>query len=215
MSFKAGDKVKRIDNKYIERWFNLGETYIISKAHMDDEHIEFSHTGFAMWHSDRFELIEKEGYMEKQFNPKPGDKIICKNGKEYTCCTLEHLQAYGFAIGRHRADGDIFGIGNIILGSWSTWSSKGLAEYDHGWDILEVISSEKEEIVPEEIEVEQLTFTTEDIRKAVIDDLGWQDLSLDLIMKSLQRVTSKEYNEYLLVKEKYLRLKAMFETEDE
>ena len=27
-----------------------------------------------------------------KFNPQPGDKIICNNGEEFICCTLEFLQ---------------------------------------------------------------------------------------------------------------------------
>ena len=31
--------------------------------------------------------------MEKKFQPKPGDKIICNNGEEFICCTLGNLKS--------------------------------------------------------------------------------------------------------------------------
>lgn len=288
--FKAGDKVKCIDNKLMRKWFDLGGTYIISKVCRDGEHVCFDHTNFAMWHSDRFELIEKDKDMEEsnnvtnvktvngikltagqqwqtrygnkvtlqenpgddtyvfravneknewcsitkdgklwktdnesilqhlissplwpvQFNPKPGDKIICNNGEEFTCCTLGFLLSkdlptpslYELLAYRDNPNNEYTGI------DWIGWNSRGKSS-NHAFNIREVIPEQKEETVPEEIQVKlELTYTVEDIRKAVIDDLGWQDLSLDLIMKSLEKVTSKEYNEYL-------RLKAMFESDEE
>ena len=27
-----------------------------------------------------------------KFTPQPGDKIICNNGEEFVCCTLEFLR---------------------------------------------------------------------------------------------------------------------------
>jgi len=201
MSFKVGDKVKCIDNEYVEDFFTLGETYVIDEVQQDG-HIGFLHTGYTLWHSDRFELIEKEKDMEKQFNPQLGDRIICNNGEEYTCCTLEFLQ-----------ENIASGIDSTkpILGysshGWCGWWANG--KYDSllsEWTIREVISQKREQPLPEETEVKpEITYSVEDIRKAVIDDLGWQNLSLDLIMKALDRVTNPEYNEYL-------RLKAMFES---
>ena len=52
------------------------------------------------WEEDEMpELLEciynPEDKGEKEpmkFNPKPGDKIICNNGEEFICCTLEFLR---------------------------------------------------------------------------------------------------------------------------
>jgi len=59
-AFKAGDKVKCTDNEFVEQWFSAGETYIITVAFKDGEHICFAHTDLALWHSWRFELIKED-----------------------------------------------------------------------------------------------------------------------------------------------------------
>lgn len=232
--FKAGDKVKCINNTLVEQWFSVGETYTVAVAYSDNEHIGFIHTGFAVWHSDRFELIEKEEIMQesnevtnakkKQFNPKPGDKIICNNGEEFTCCTKEFLLSKGivlfdrgYEIHAYRADPH-----NEYAGfTWMGWSDGGKYIKNKEWDIREVIpkdSTEKDGYIKYEGEVVSTwgggvdivyppTYTKEDIRKAWVD-FGRSNEALEIFMKSLNKVTSSEYKEYL-------RLKAVFEQENE
>lgn len=280
MSFKAGDKVKCIDINNVEQWFSARETYIISKVSIDGEHLEFAHTGFALWHSDRFELIEKGEDMQennalgfkigdkvkiirkddtfgwydgmedllgteqvithvgysgkdcsylicgwyfpdgalkliqpkqaervlckKKFNPKPGDKIICNNGEEFTCCTKEFLSEKGCAVSPYK-DAEVFAYynnsSNTTTGVEWTYFNSDMKGY---YDIREVIPQQKYE-APSKAEP---MYSAEDICKAFITDLGWHEYSFGLLMESLEKVKNPEYMEYL-------RLKAMFETEDE
>ena len=220
MSFKAGDKVKCINIEDAEGELTLGNIYTIKWVNERRDLCEIKETlKAALWLTDRFELIEKDSGMNKpkEFTPKPGDKIICNNGEEFTCCGLKYLRLV--ISDNFYCDDPIIGFVHDVNG-WCSWKFDGkYGGISPEWDIREVIPKQEQEKLPEETEVQsghnvvasfkpELTYTTENIRKAVIDDLGWQDLSLDLIIKSLQRVTSKEYNEYL-------RLKAMFETEEE
>lgn len=229
MSFKAGDKVKCIDNAFARDYFVLGESYLIDSVPSTD-HVGFDHSGRIAWCADRFELIEKEDTVSqpKQFNPQsghnvvaslqPGDKIICNNGEEYTCCTLDYVrETISTSIS---SDKPLFGCNDD---GWQDWNADGTTHFDdYDYRIREVVPKQdaiQEAYTPLHCPLQFSTaqgfmslnkeenpvYTTEDIRKAVIDDLGWQGLSLDLIMKALDRVTNPEYNEYL-------RLKAMFES---
>lgn len=220
MQFRAGDKVKCIDNSLAKDYFVLGEPFIIDRVPYAD-YVCFDHTGHIAWCADRFELIEKENTMQenstvvsakeqsKQFNPNPGDKIICMNGEEYTCCTLEYLQEN--IVSEIYSTKPIFGFRGNSDG-WQDWYDSGKATSSNmgdKYDIQKVIPKQKEETPPEETEVKQeLTFTVEDIRKACIDDLGWVEYSFDLLVQSLKKVTHPEYDEYI-------RLKAIFESEEE
>jgi len=158
--------------------------------------------------------------MEKKFNPeaaptglrpcKPGDKIICVNGEEFTCCTRDFLSGkkltgdwhYKFYAYRDNPTNEYLGI------DWIGLDSDGKVNGDKGFNILEVIPKQQEETTPNETEVkvEQPTYTAEDIRKAFIHDLEWSDASLTKLVNSLKKVITPEYKEYL-------RLKAMFENE--
>lgn len=151
--FKTGDKVKCINNTLVEQWFSVGKTYTVAVAYSDNEHIGFIHTGFAVWHSDRFELIEKEDTVKepKQFNPHPGDKITCNNGEEFTCCTKEFLFSKGVLC---YMDSGIYSYRvnpennhtNII---WMYWSLDGKPlSGDKEWNIREVIPKDASRIGP-------------------------------------------------------------------
>jgi len=211
MSFKVGDKVKCIDNEWVDSYFTIGESYVISNVTFDD-HVTFAHTGYTGWKPSRFELIEKESTVkeikqpsqnlgEKQFNPQPGDKIICVNGEEFTCCTKEYLQE---TISRHiNSNAPILGFHSDD--GWNTWLSDGTCgdKYTE-WAIREVIPKEQEETKPE-VKVEQFTYTAEDIL-VVFKNWNWSNETAQLFIEDLNKVTSPEYKEYL-------RLKVMFENE--
>lgn len=135
--------------------------------------------------------------------PQPGDKIICMNGKEFTCCTLNFIRdKLSLNVD---SDKPIVGYSEHI--GWQGWYYNGSANIRgrNEYDIREVIPKQQEKTV--QVKTEE-TYTAEDIRKAIIGDRGWSEDTLELIMKSLEKVTSKEYGEYL-------RLKAMFESEEE
>lgn len=59
MSFKAGDKVKCIDNDLAGDRFTIGGIYVISKV-QSNGYVNFEHTGSISWWPDRFELIERK-----------------------------------------------------------------------------------------------------------------------------------------------------------
>jgi len=138
--FKVGDKVRFIDTKGIEEYIDPEETRTV---------IYINHTGGLVgvndtindwgWDVDRFELIEEENTVSqsKKFNPKLGDKIICNNGQEYTCCTLEYLQEVVSA--GINTNKPILGIASNGY-SWQDWDQDGIASVRYpGYNILEVI----------------------------------------------------------------------------
>lgn len=139
--------------------------------------------------------------MKKQFNPKPGDKIICNNGEEFTCCTLDFVR--GKIASHINTNKPIIGYSEDV--EWQDWGTDGVAA--EGYSIKEVIPQQKEETTSAET-ADTTVYTKEDIRKACIDDLGWMEYSFGLLMESLEKVKNPEYMEYL-------RLKAMFESEQQ
>jgi len=195
MSFKAGDKVKCIDNTNVEEYLAIGDAYTVDSLQVD-YFLILNGYGTTGWYPHRFELIEKEKVMEKQFTPKPGDKVICMNGEEYTCCTLDHLKD---TISRGiSSTKPIFG---VLGNNWQDWYSNGFVDGSEScsYDIKEVISH------TEVKDQQETVYTPEDIRKAIITDLGWDEYSVTLLLQSLKKVTNPEYDEYL-------RLKAIFES---
>lgn len=197
---KAGDKVKCIDNQMLESVFNLDDTYIISYAHPDGLHISIENLGRAMYHADRFELIKEED-MQKKFNPKPGDKIICNNGEEFICCKLEFLQE---TIAKFiRSDKPILGYGSEFS-EWQDWDEHGKAsDYnDDDYNIREVIPQISE--VPTD-KKEEPRYNMQEIKEAW-DASGWVTAtsSWGAFQKNLTKINSAEYQEYL-------RLKAIYE----
>lgn len=141
---------------------------------------------------------------EKQFNPKPGDKIICNNGEEFTCCTKKFLDQKRCAVGGYKDD-SVFAYRNdsenYTTGvCWVCPSETNNID----WHIREVIPQRKYE-APSKAEP---IYSAEDIRKAFITDLGWLEYSFGLLIESLEKVKNPEYMEYL-------RLKAMFESEQQ
>ena len=77
------------------------------------------------------------------FTPKPGDKIICNNGEEFICCTLEFLQEN---IAKFiSSDKSILGYWKYRhINTWQHWDEHGKASYanDDDYNIREVIPSE-------------------------------------------------------------------------
>ena len=85
--------------------------------------------------------------MQKKFNPKPGDKIICNNGDELICCSADFLVKDGF---------DVTTDSNLIYGyqpskhglyqyGWTFWNESGV-HGDEGWCIREVITAKSKEV---------------------------------------------------------------------
>lgn len=101
--------------------------------------------------------------MEKKFQTKPGDKIICNNGEEFICCTLGFLQEN---IAKFiSSDKPILGYRKYKHNNtWQDWDEHGNASYDndndndYDYDIREVIpqSSEVTDDKKEEVKEDSL-----------------------------------------------------------
>ena len=153
--------------------------------------------------------------MTNKFNPVPGDKIICNNGEEFICCTLEFL--HKTISERIKSDKPILGYWKSEYETWQDWDEDGTTclRYDD-WSIREVIpqSSEviddkkeefKEEPRYKSATAEQPLYNLQEIKEAW-DASGWVSAisCWDNFQKNLTKINSPEYQEYL-------RLRAIYE----
>lgn len=136
-----------------------------------------------------------------KFTPKPGDKIICNNGEEFICCTLEFLHDHGIKPMIARA----------IIGfypdeeTWQDWDENGKAsDYynDEEYNIREVIPAESEE-------GEEPRYTVEEVTEAFANalHLSWMGGRQEGINKVKDYLSKKHNAEY----QEYLRLKSIYE----
>ncbi len=146
--------------------------------------------------------------MTNKFNPKPGDKIICNNGEEFICCTLETLISKGFGIYfKSKSDSVIFGMTEDYL-SWMYWHNEGYPN-DFEWNIREVIPQNPEAPADKKEEVkEESRYTVEEVFYAIKEHCGKYDspLGCEFEIKNLL----KRFDEDPEYKE-YIRLKAIYE----
>ena len=142
--------------------------------------------------------------MEKKFQPKPGDKIICNNGEEFICCTLEFLR---WAIYEGiKSDKPILGYQKFGYDDeWMEWTEEALSCLEE-YGIREVIPQNSEVTDDKKEEVkEEPRYTLQEIKEAwdasgrVISTSAWE-----VFQKNLTKINSPEYQEYL-------RLKAIYE----
>ena len=148
--------------------------------------------------------------MTNKFNPKPGDKIICNNGEEFICCTLEFLQE---KIAKFiMSDKPILGYWKYKHNNtWQDWDEHGKASYDNDddYNIREVIPQSSEVIDDKKEEVkEEPRYTVEEVFYAIKEHCGKYDspLGCEFEIKNLL----KRFDEDPEYKE-YLRLKAIYE----
>ena len=169
------------------------------------------------WEEDEMpELLEciynpedKEEKKPMKFNPQPGDKIICNNGEEFICCTLETLISKGFGIYfKSKSDSVIFGMKEDHSG-WMYWPY-GSYLNDFEWNIREVIpqSSEVTDDKKEEVK-EEPRYTVDEVFDALFEETKHIDIEvpwdyIDDIKEHLSRKNDPQYMEYL-------RLKAIYE----
>ena len=147
--------------------------------------------------------------------PKPGDKIICNNGEEFICCTLEFLK---------ETFHDLVAPSEIILGynqtwsEWQSWDFNGQAEWGglryHIREVIpqssEVTAHKKEEVKEEPrykaATAEQPLYTVEEVIEAIQlvtpNEAPWN--WVPEIKEHLNKVKDPQYLEYL-------RLKAIYE----
>ncbi len=143
-----------------------------------------------------------------KFQPQPGDKIICNNGEEFICCTLECL--------RDKIDKQIHS-SLPILGyykteydeSWQDWNEDGTTRSndcnDCNYGIREVIPQNAENSADKKEEVkEEPRYNLQEIKEAW-DASGWfsSTMSWNTFRKNLMK-SDDDFQEYL-------RLKAIYE----
>ncbi len=145
-----------------------------------------------------------------KFTPKPGDKIICNNGEEFICCTLEFLRETIYeGIKSDKSDKPILGYRKFgYEEEWMDWDEDGYASLapEDDYDIREVIpqsvgAAEKKEEVKEEPR-----YTVEEVIEAIqlvtLNEAPWN--WVPEIKEHLNKVKDPQYLEYL-------RLKAIYE----
>ena len=148
-----------------------------------------------------------------KFTPKPGDKIICNNGEEFICCTLEFLNEDGLAP-HLSAENKIFAYREARdkcyhKYDWIYWDDKGEATWEE-WNIREVIPQSSEVIDDKKEEVkEEPRYTVEEVFDALFEVTKHIDIEvpwdyIDHVKEHLSRKNDPQYQEYL-------RLKAIYE----
>ena len=142
-----------------------------------------------------------------KFTPQPGDKIICNNGEEFICCTLEFLRETIYE--GIKSDKPILGYRKFGYDEeWLDWDEEALSCPEE-YDIREVIpqSSEVTDDKNEEVK-EEPRYTVDEVFYAIKECCGKYDspLGCEFEIKNLL----KRFDEDPEYKE-YLRLKAIYE----
>ena len=149
--------------------------------------------------------------MTNKFNPQPGDKIICNNGEEFVCCTLEFLRKTIYE--GIKSDKPILGYRKFVYDEvWMDWDENGKASYDNedDYNIREVIPQSSEVIDDKKEEVkEEPRYTVEEVFDALFEVTKHIDIEvpwdyIDDVKEHLSRKNDPQYQEYL-------RLKAIYE----
>ena len=150
--------------------------------------------------------------MQKKFNPKPGDKIICNNGEEFICCTEEFLMSKGYWIHGNEI---IFGYSNNPENGtagvyWNTWNQAGESTgASLPWYIREVIPQKSEVTDDKKKEVkEDSLYTVDEVFDAIFEttkhlqiEIPWD--YIDDVKEHLSRKNDPQYLEFLRLKEIY------------
>ena len=153
-----------------------------------------------------------------KFTPKPGDKIICNNGEEFICCTLEFLRETIYE--GIKSDKPILGYRKFgYEEEWMDWDEEAHSCPEE-YGIREVIpqSSEvtddkKEEVKEEDrykaATAEQPLYTVDEVFDAIFETTKHLDIDppwdyIDDVKEHLSRKNDPQYLEFL-------RLKAIYE----
>ena len=146
-----------------------------------------------------------------KFKPQPGDKIICNNGEEFICCTLEFLRETIYE--GTKSDKPILGYRKFgYEEEWQHGGEDGYASLapDNDYDIREVIPQSSEVTADKKEEVkEEPRYTVEEVIEAFSNALhlswmGGHKEGIEKVKDYLEKKSNKEYQEYL-------RLKAIYE----
>ena len=142
-----------------------------------------------------------------KFNPQPGDKIICNNGEEFICCTLEFLRETIYE--GIKSDKPILGYRKFGYDEeWMEWDEED-PSCPEEYGIREVIPQSSEASADKKEEVkEEPRYTVEEVFYAIKEHCGKYDspLGCEFEIKNLL----KRFDEDPEYKE-YLRLKAIYE----
>ena len=143
-----------------------------------------------------------------KFTPQPGDKIICNNGEEFICCTLDFLYAKGIRPSKPQA---ILGF-DFVEETWQDWDEDGYASLapEDDYDIREVIPQSSEVTADKKEEVkEEPRYTVDEVFDAIFETTKHLGIDppwgyIDDVKEHLSRINDPQYQEYL-------RLKAIYE----
>ena len=145
--------------------------------------------------------------MTNKFNPQPGDKIICNNGEEFICCTLEFLRETIYE--GIKSDKPILGYRKFGYDEeWMDWDEEALSCPEE-YCIREVIPQNTENSANKKEEVkEESRYTVDEVFYAIKEHCGKYDslIGCEFEIKNLL----KRFDEDPEYKE-YLRLKAIYE----
>lgn len=184
----------------------IGKQGVISKFYCGDEKIKGEY-GYRIG-----DYVWPESALEKQFSPKPGDKIICNNGEEFVCCTLETLKDK-FLSPAHIADTDFFGYSKRLKNGWMNWTVETL-NGSGDWCAKEVIPDQQEvkQQVTEDTPAQgdntvgavfqERTYTLQQIKEAFYI-LQWREDALETFISKLNEPQDSEYKLYLELKAKF------------
>ena len=133
----------------------------------------------------------------KLFLPKPGDKIICNNGEEFICCTLEFLREAIYE--GIKSDKPILGYRK--------------SEYDEAWQDWdeEALSCTEEygirKVIPQSSEVthdtkEEPRYTVDEVFDAIFETTKYLQIEIpwdyiDDVKEYLSRINDPQYLEFL------------------
>ena len=146
--------------------------------------------------------------MTNKFNPKPGDKIICNNGEEFICCTLEFLRETIYE--GIKSDKPILGYRKFgYEEEWMDWDEEAQSCPEE-YDIREVIPQNSEVTADKKEEAkEDSLYTVDEVFDAIFETTKHLQIKIpwdyiDGLKKHLSRKNDQQYQEYL-------RLKAIYE----
>ena len=145
--------------------------------------------------------------MINKFNPRPGDKIICNNGEEFICCTLEFLRKTIYE--GIKSDKPILGYRKFGYDEeWLDWDEEAFSGSEE-YGIREVIpqSSEVTDDKKEEVKEDSL-YTVDEVFDAIFEvtkhleiEIPWD--YIDVVKEHLSRKNDPQYLEFLRLKEIY------------
>lgn len=125
----------------------------------------------------------------EMFYPKPGDTIVCRNGKEYTCVSKDDYISKDI-YPDHVIFAHVKG-SQGRYGNHNCWEDNtGEVPYARGFDIVKVI--------PTKVEVCSITAVL-----AALEALGISHPGEEILADTLKKVVDPDYPKYLELKKKF------------